>query len=483
MNNHYRTDEKIKTSTKWFFALGDIFQGGFFNIVNFFYGIFLTDVVGISPFWAGGVFLLGRVWDAVTDPIMGMLSDNTRTRFGRRRPYFLLGAPLIFITFVMMWYPLNVGSEAARVLFFVGAYMLMNTTATIVAVPFLAMSAELSTDYNERTSITNIRIIVSVISSLICAVVPMLIVSAASDVRSGYIMMSIIFGLFFSLPMLLVFFKVPERKQFSKGRKGSWKEMFGTLRLKVFRQFIGMYLGIVVAMDITAMIFAFYMTYNLGRADELSFVLGALLISQVALVPLASAFAAKTSKRLAVIVGNVGWMICAVCSLFITADSPGFVIYLLAAILGGFIGFSLIGYTAIFGDVTEVGEYHFGYRREGSFSGIQQFVRKCAAAIANWVALTLLGIAGFVSPIETIEDGVTVLILQAQNPAVLFTIRGILGIASILLLIPATVIAVRWKLTKERHALLISYLDRKRANLEISSEMERDIQEICKPLI
>ena len=100
MDNSYRTDEKIKTSTKWFFALGDIFQGGFFNIVNFFYGIFLTDVVGISPYWAGVVFLAGKIWDAVTDPLMGLLTDNTRSKFGRRRPYFLIGAPLVFISFV-----------------------------------------------------------------------------------------------------------------------------------------------------------------------------------------------------------------------------------------------------------------------------------------------------------------------------------------------------------------------------------------------
>jgi len=97
MDNGYRTDEKVKTSTKWFFALGDIFQGGFFNIVNFFYGIFLTDIVGINPIWAANVFLAGRIWDAVTDPLMGIITDNTRTRFGRRRPYFLIGAPIVFV--------------------------------------------------------------------------------------------------------------------------------------------------------------------------------------------------------------------------------------------------------------------------------------------------------------------------------------------------------------------------------------------------
>lgn len=320
MDTSYRTDEKIKTSTKWFFAMGDIYQGGFFNIVNFFYAIFLTDVVGISPFWAGAVFLVGKVWDAVTDPAMGIISDNTRSRFGRRRPYIILGAPLILIAFIMMWFPLSGGTEAARVIYYIFMFILMNTVTSIVSVPFLAMSVELSTDYDERTSISNIRLIVSIASTLICAVVPMLIVGMYQDIRTGYIVMSVVFALFFTLPMLMIL-KVPERKQFSGDKKGTWKEMFGTLRLKVFRKYIIMYLGIVVAMDVTAMIFAFFMTYNLGRAAELSFVLGTLLICEVLSIPLATKFAAKTSKNRAVLFGSVGWMICAFGSLFVTQVS------------------------------------------------------------------------------------------------------------------------------------------------------------------
>ncbi|MDR2035687.1 MAG: MFS transporter, partial [Coriobacteriales bacterium] len=372
-----RTNEKIKTSTKWFFAMGDIFQGGFFNVVNFFYSIFLTDVIGLHPIWAANVFLIGKIWDALIDPAMGMISDNTRSRFGRRRIYFLLGAPLVFIFFVMMWFPFSSGTEVSKLVFFIFAYMLMNTANAIVSVPFLAMSAELSTDYNERTSITNIRMIVSLVSTIVCAVTPMLIVSLFSDIYTGYFAMSIVFGLFFSLPLVLVFFKVPERKQFTEGKKGSIKELFMALRLKVFRRFVVMYLCIVVAIDVLSMIFAYFMTYNLCRPGELSFVLGTLLIAEVAMVPLASWFAKKTSKTRAIIVGNAGWILCGFVGMTISANSAGFAIYVLAAFLGAFISFSLVGFTSLFGDVTEVGEYHFGRRVEGSFAGVQQFVRKC----------------------------------------------------------------------------------------------------------
>jgi len=479
----YRTDEKIKTSTKWYFALGDIFSGGFFNIVNFFYGIFLTDVVGISPYWAGVVFLVGNFMDALTDPAMGVITDNTRTKFGRRRPYIILGAPLVFLAFVMMWFPLASGTEISRIVFYIFAFVLMNTVTTIVQVPFLAMAAELSTDYNERTSLTNVRMIVSLASSLLCAVLPMLIVGAYQEVRTGYIAMSIIFGLFFTLPLILVFLKVKERKQFSEGKKATFREMFAPIRIRIFRRYMYIYLGILLSMDVVAMIFAYYMTYSLERFDEISFVLGTLLISQMILIPVAAWFAKKTSKIKAIILGNIGWALCAGASFLLSYDSPGFHIYLLAGFLGAFMAFSLVGYNALFGDVTEVGEYKLGYRAEGSFYGIQQFIRKCCAAVANWFALFLLGVAGFVTPLEIVEDGITYLITQPQTPLVLFTINAILGIVSVIFLIPSTIVAFSWKLTKDKHSKLISYLDRKRAGLDIDETHENEVREICDTLM
>ena len=145
--------------------------------------------------------------------------------------------------------------------------------------------------------------------------------------------------------------------------------------------------------------------------------------------------------------------------------------------------FSLIGYNSIFGDVAEVGEYHFGYRSEGSIYGVQQFIRKCLAAVANGGVLLLLGLSGFINPIEEIVDGVRTLVQQPQTPAVLFTIQAIIGFVSIVFLIPSTIIAFCWKLTKERHHKLISYLDRKRAGIEVSDEEKKEIDEFCKPLI
>jgi Na+/melibiose symporter-like transporter len=95
----------------------------------------------------------------------------------------------------------------------------------------------------------------------------------------------------------------------------------------------------------------------------------------------------------------------------------------------------------------------------------------------------LLGLSGFIKPVENLVDGATVLINQTQSEVVLFTIKGILGFSSVILLVPAIIIAVRWKLTKDRHAQLIGYLDRKRSGLIATVEEEEAILSILKPLI
>jgi oligogalacturonide transporter len=95
-------NEKLSLKTKIGYGLGDLYGGGAFIILGTYYLHFLTDVVKIAPVLAGLIIMISKIWDAVTDPLMGMISDRTRTRFGRRRPYFLLGIPLIFISFWLL---------------------------------------------------------------------------------------------------------------------------------------------------------------------------------------------------------------------------------------------------------------------------------------------------------------------------------------------------------------------------------------------
>ena len=159
------TREKLSLKTKIGFGVGDIFGGGSMMIIGFYYLYFLTDVMLLSPSLAGTAFLVSKVWDAVTDPVMGIISDRTRTRFGRRRPYFLAGIVLIFLSFFAMWYPVDFAKEMHRFIYILAAYVFFSTVITMVMIPYNALVPELTPDYNERTSLTTFRIFFSGLSS------------------------------------------------------------------------------------------------------------------------------------------------------------------------------------------------------------------------------------------------------------------------------------------------------------------------------
>src|SRR5512138_538419 len=108
--------EKLTFWQKLGYGMGDFYGGGAGTLISFFYLVFLTDVVRISPGLAGTVILISKIYDSITDPFEGILSDRTRTKLGRRRPYLLAGIPLVFLSFFAMFFPVNFESENSRFL-------------------------------------------------------------------------------------------------------------------------------------------------------------------------------------------------------------------------------------------------------------------------------------------------------------------------------------------------------------------------------
>ncbi|MDR4968052.1 MAG: MFS transporter, partial [Acholeplasmataceae bacterium] len=92
------------------FASADIFGGGSFNIVNFLYPGFLAITVGISPYWIGVVILVARIWDAITDPLMGHISDRTKSKMGKRRIYLMFAAPFVLLSMFLLFFPYSFSS-------------------------------------------------------------------------------------------------------------------------------------------------------------------------------------------------------------------------------------------------------------------------------------------------------------------------------------------------------------------------------------
>ncbi|MDC7218691.1 MAG: MFS transporter [Spirochaetales bacterium] len=471
---------KLSLTTRICYAMGDLYGGGAFNIINFYYALFLTDVVKISPSYSAMVFLISKVWDALTDPFMGYFSDRTHTRWGRRRPYFLAGIPLIFISFVMLWQPVAYDSEFSRFLYILLAYMFFNTVFTLVMVPYQAMSAELTSDYEERTSLNALRIVFSLVSSLTVALVPLMIINAfggsVEGIRKGYVAMSIVFGLFFALPWIGTFlFTYEEPPENRPAPSALFKTMTEPLRLSIFRKYLAIQLFTFIAFDVVVLIFGHYMKYWIKNYEAFNIVMGVLIITQVLVVPVYTKISHRRGKTTAYITGAVIWGVASFILFFVQPESALWGLYAIAGLMGaGLAGVIVIPYT-MFGDVVDAGELYFGENRSGSFSGMLTFLRKSTTAIAQSTLLALLGIIGYREPVEEMREGILVSLEQPQTEGVLLVIRLMLTLVPIILLGLTVVIALKYPLTKKIQEEIRSVLEGREKSVSENLEKKQDL--------
>ncbi len=470
--------EKLSLKTKIGFGVGDIFGGGAMMIIGFYYLYFLTDVMLLSPSLAGTAFLVSKLWDAVTDPVMGIISDRTRTRFGRRRPYFLAGIVLIFISFFAMWYPVDFAKEMHRFVYILVAYVFFSTVITMVMIPYNALVPELTPDYNERTSLTTFRIFFSGLSSLLCAVVPFEIVKAfRPDVNTGFIVMAAAFGLFFALPFIATFLTTRERPEFQQDAmpfdlKRSFTDPFKT---PTFKPVLFMYVCTFVAMDMVMSIVIYFMTYYMGKGDQTDYVLGVLLVAQLAVIPLYYLLSKRTSKKTAFIVGVVFWICSMGFSLMIGPDSPTYFMYVFGGLVGAGTGGVVIMIYSIFPDIPDVDELCWGSRREGVYSGMFMFMRKLSSALGIFIISNIIEWAGYRPPVEGIA--------QEQTGTFILVLRIVFAGLPVVLLLLALIGATFYRLTPGLHGRIKELIEKRRGMAHPTAQMTAEGQELRKALI
>lgn len=158
--------------SKFGYATGDILGGGAFSLISLLFLDFLVNVEGINSSLAGTIVLVGKVWDAVSDPLMGVISDRTVSRYGRRRVYILAGVLPVILTFSMLWYSFGIQTQTGKFIYYVLAYILFSSAFTLVMVPYNALLPDMVSDYKARTGFSTIRMLVSNIAALISVTIP-----------------------------------------------------------------------------------------------------------------------------------------------------------------------------------------------------------------------------------------------------------------------------------------------------------------------
>ncbi len=456
---------RLPLRTKIGYGVGDIFGGGAMLVIGTYYLLFLTDVLRIDPALAGTAFLVSKVWDGVTDPFEGALTDRTRTRFGRRRPFLLAGIPFIFLSFFLMWYPVSFEAEGMRFAYALAAYLFFSTVISLVMIPYSALAAELTLDYHERGSLMSWRIFFSSASSLVCAVAPLEVVRLFADVRTGWTAMAAVFGLFFALPFVAVFFSTRERPEFQLPPRpfSLDRTYFAPFRMRTFRTALFMYLPSFAAMDAVMAIVVYFVTYHLGRQRHAQFMLGALLVAQVAVIPAYTALSRRVGKRPGFLLGCLVWIAALTVSFGLGPATPVPWLYAFAVAIGIGTGGVVLMIWSIFPDVPDVDELMSGQRQEGSNAALFQVMRKISSAVAVFIVGQLLSVAGYRAPLEEVVGGVHTSVLQAQTPRFIAALRWIFALVPMVLVIVSIAVSFRFPLTPALHARLKALLERRRA--------------------
>jgi len=452
------------------YGLGDIYGGGAFMIVGMLFLFYLTEVVGLSPILAGLVFGIGKVWDAVSDPLMGYISDNTRSRLGRRRVYFLAGIVPITLSFVVLWIPVQFHSQALLFLYYSAAYVLFATVFTMVMIPYSALAAELSPDYRVRNRLSGSRIFFSGFSSLLAATIPKIIIDASpARPAAGYVTMSVLFGIFFALPWLIVFFGTKEDTvlQTQTVSRNFMREFLSIFRNRSFRIHIVMYVCVYSAMDFLMALFSYYLTYYLRRPGLYSVAMGTLMVVQLAMIIVYVYIANSKGKRFAYIMGAVLWLAGMLATITLGPSSPVVALVLVCALMGlGTSAGVFIPY-AILPNVIDVDELMTGRQRSGVYSGSMTLTRKLIQG-----ALVMPTIGFFLQVIGFVPNAV-------QTPQVLSRFFVFFLGGPIVLIIAGILAATRFELSPRNSEMIAAELLRLRAGGSVD-DADPAVQLVCE---
>lgn len=461
---------------KLVYGTGDWSASSYQTMRQIFYAIFLTDVVGLEPRLASFAALIGTIWDAINDPLIGMLSDRVRSKLGRRRPFLLIFSIPFGLSFMLLWWAPPFENQILLAAIVTLAFILCDILESLCAVPNASLLPEIAPDYDERTNVTSFRMFFNLLASLVTAVAAPSIVDAvmASGMtqQQGYLLVAGIFGGLAAIPFMLIFFTVretyvpdehPQRSlPLIQVLKATWQNI-------PFRFASIIYMLNWITFDIIALALPYYLIYWIGEGDMLfgvelagvklsieSAFFAILLIVSIITLPLWIFLSRRLGKNIAYMVGMSIW---ALLQLVIMAVQPGQVA--IALTIGLVVGISVsaahILPDAMFPDVIEWDELKTGLRQEGIYYGVKNFLRKLSGGLAIFIGLQVLGWFGYQAP----PEGATHF-MQAEKT--LTALRVMLGPVGAVLLFTAIALAWFYPLTRARHARIRQLLEkRKRA--------------------
>jgi GPH family glycoside/pentoside/hexuronide:cation symporter len=437
---------------KLLYGAGDIGFSLTSTILGVYFLFFMIEVVGLRPGIAAIPIGIGKVWDFVNDPIFGHLSDRTRTRWGRRRPYLLFGALPLGFTFTMLWYRPDFESTAALIAYYSVAYIIFEASATMLYMPYFALTPELTSDYDERTSLTSYRMFFSILGSLLAFTVPLIIVGSFTPENAPKVLlMGAIFGLISALPMFLTFFGTREREDLLQLDKPTLLESIQSVWKNVpFRYGLGIFLATWISVDILQSSLLFYIKYVVQRESHNDIIMATIFVIAMFALPIWNWVSKRWSKRYAYIFGIAFWAAVQMVLVSLNPSTPLAIILFLCAMAGIGVAAAHVLPWAILPDAIEWYEYQTGERHEGMFYSVTTLARKITSAGAVPLIGPILELTGYQANVAQ------------QSPLALQGIRMIIGPIPALLLVLGIIIAYKYPLDRDEFLSLVEKIKQRR---------------------
>lgn len=385
--------------SRWTYAgygVGSVGTGIFSTVPGLLLLTFMVRQLAVAPAVAGAVILVPRLWDVVTDPLAGSLSDRTRSRWGPRRPWLLGGAVLMPLTFVALFQVPGLSGTAAA-LWVLGLYVLGTTAFTIFQVPYVAMPAEMTDDPDERTSIVSWRIAFLTIGILVAGGAAPAVVNGSGGGREGYAVMGWVIGGALFVALLACFLGTARTRAVAPTASTvRFRDQFrAATENRPFRWLFGAFVLQALGVGVILAGVDFFAAYILEDPDATTFLFVALVGPALVTMPFWNWVGHRFGKR-------TGYLACvaifAVGALSLVTASPdrALLVHLQVAVMGsGYAGTQMFPF-AMLPDVIAADAAATGQQRAGAFTGIWTAGEKAGLAVGPAIYALVLALTGFV---------------------------------------------------------------------------------------
>ena len=467
--------KKMTPVEKGLFALADLYGGGGQALVGVLYFFFLTNIVGLQPALAGVVTLISEIWDAISDPLMGLIGDNTRSKMGRRRPYVLAGGCLLAVAFALAFLPVTGWSQQGKFIYCAATYLFYNTVSTMINVSYSSLSSEISTDSRERDGANVLRLVVSTAGAAVCTLLPSIVLDMYQggkiDLTTLYLIVGVGFGLLFAVPVILCALFVQERVEVPNAkRQFHIRELVEPLKIRPFRQLVGMYLGQALCMDVFSTGVALFATYVTTPKGSVTVFLGIFIAVQLLAFPLVNKLIKTVDINKIYRFGlplSIGALV-----LFAVFGSNLYIAYGCVFFVAlGFAGAQLTSWI-MFPHAVDAGELLHGKRQSGGCSAIMTFARKSSSALVIFLFSLVLEFTGYDKNLEVQN-------ISAQNG-----IKYVMAFTCIVFMVLGFVMARRYVISQQVNGKVQKYLALKREDKlqQLTKEEEEEYSRLTQLL-